>query len=320
MTTHKLEDIGFYTLSDERAKNASAQSRLMRCELVLTGRCNFHCPYCRRIGGPDIDENQARKTLELWISHGIYALRFSGGEPTLYAWLKDLVYFAASNGVERIALSTNGSAPLSAYMRLMDAGVNDFSISLDACCAEDNVKMTGGVKGAWETVTSNIAALAKLTYVTVGIVLTDDNADRVNNIVAYAASLGVADIRIIPAAQNGDRLKDVWVSEELLARFPILRYRMKNLRVGVPVRGIWPHNHNRCALVLDDMAVNSDKHYPCIIYMREGGSPIGQVGPNMRAEREAWYRNHNTFADRICRTSCLDVCAQYNDTHAELHA
>ena len=39
----KLEEIGFYTLSDERVKNTSQFSDLMRCELILTGACNFKC-------------------------------------------------------------------------------------------------------------------------------------------------------------------------------------------------------------------------------------------------------------------------------------
>ena len=43
----KLEEIGFYTLDDERAKHASETSPLWRCELLLTNKCNFHCPYCR---------------------------------------------------------------------------------------------------------------------------------------------------------------------------------------------------------------------------------------------------------------------------------
>jgi molybdenum cofactor biosynthesis enzyme MoaA len=43
----KLEDIGFYTLSDARAFNSSYNSDLMRCELILTDRCNFKCVYCR---------------------------------------------------------------------------------------------------------------------------------------------------------------------------------------------------------------------------------------------------------------------------------
>lgn len=42
-----LNNIGFYTLDDNRCKNASVSSRLMRCELILTDVCTFKCPYCR---------------------------------------------------------------------------------------------------------------------------------------------------------------------------------------------------------------------------------------------------------------------------------
>jgi hypothetical protein len=57
----RLEDIGFYTLSDQRARDVArgvydatcACDRmpfpLQRCELILTDRCNFRCEYCRGV-------------------------------------------------------------------------------------------------------------------------------------------------------------------------------------------------------------------------------------------------------------------------------
>jgi molybdenum cofactor biosynthesis enzyme MoaA len=213
---------------------------------------------------------------------GLKNIRFSGGEPTLYPGIYDLVAMSRDLGIERIALSTNGSADQSVYDRLLHFGANDFSISLDACCAEDNFKMTGGVKDAWAKVTSNIRYLSGKTYVTIGVVLTDHNMDKVNGIIAFAAELGAQDIRIIPAAQDGDRLKNVEVDETLLAKFPILNYRIRNIREGRSVRGLCAGDSTRCGLVLDDMAVNGEYHYPCIIYLREGGQPIGKVGANMR--------------------------------------
>lgn len=309
----KLEQIGFYTLSDHRSETASATSRLMRCELILTGRCNFQCPYCRRVGGSDLPQWDAESVVLQWAEDGLYAIRFSGGDPTLYPGLESLVRLATNIGVERIAVSSNGSSPLELYLRLLDAGVNDLSISLDACCAEDNLKMTGGVNGAWSIVTSNIQELAKRTYLTVGVVLTDANADRAADIIGYADSLGVSDIRIIPAAQDGNRLRDVQVPEALLAMHPILRYRIENLRAGKPVRGLCATDSRRCGLVLDDIAVNGGKHYPCIIYVRECGAPIGEVGPDARIEREWWAREHDTHVDPICRANCLDACVEYNN-------
>ncbi|MCK4814581.1 hypothetical protein KA005_02330, partial [bacterium] len=63
----KLEDIGFYTLTDSRAETASSTSRLSRCELILTSRCNFKCPYCRSVGGDDIPIKDAKDIVQLWL-------------------------------------------------------------------------------------------------------------------------------------------------------------------------------------------------------------------------------------------------------------
>lgn len=311
-----LANIGFYTLSDNRAKNASATSPMWRGELILSSRCNFRCPYCRSVGGPDIPMDQALEIVNLWADEGLQNIRFSGGEPTLYAGLTELVELAKVRGITRVALSTNGSATAKQYRELIAAGVDDFSVSLDACCAEDGDKMSGGRKGAWETVVANIQWLSLETYVTVGVVLTETNAARTEEIVRFADSLGVSDIRVIPAAQESCKLPTIAVAEDLLAKYPILRYRETNLRNGKAVRG---NPVKRCGLVLDDMAVMGQKHYPCIIYLREGGKPIGDICQTMRQQRQEWYENHDCTVDQICAGNCLDVCVDYNHKFAEWH-
>ena len=309
----RLEDIGFYTLSDERAKTQGSTNRLQRCEVVLSSRCNFKCPYCRRVGGDDLPFEDAVRLITLWGKDNLRAVRFSGGEPMLYRGLDKLVCLSHNLGMEWVAISSNGSVAWERYQKMIDLGVNDFSISLDACCAEDGDKMSGGIKGAWNKVVENIRKCAEQVYTTVGVVLTADNLSSVNDIISFAASLGVSDIRIIPAAQDYDRLHEVQVDESLLARFPILRYRINNLKAGKKVRGLEETDSHRCGLVLDDMAVNNNLHYPCIIYMREGGKPIGKIGENMRQEREAWHLMHDTHTDPICSKNCLDVCVDFNN-------
>ena len=310
----KLQNIGFYTLSDERAATASPTSPLCRCELILTARCNFHCPYCRHVGGKDLPFSQAAEIVKMWCADGLKNIRFSGGEPTLYPGVYDLVAMARDLGCERIAISTNGSADQSVYERLMKCGVNDFSVSLDACCAEDGDKMAGGVKGAWDKVIGNLRYLSSRTYVTVGVVLTRENAPNINEIIYLAHGLGVSDIRIIPAAQEGGDIPAFDIDESLLEKYPILRYRWQNLKDQKPVRGIRSCDSSRCGLVQDDMAVMGSKHYPCIIYMREGGLPIGDISGDVRQERYQWSLHHDTHEDPICKKNCLDVCIHYNNT------
>ena len=312
----KLQDIGFYTLSDERAKIASSASPLMRCELILTDTCNFKCPYCRGLkqditGTLTLD--RAKEIVSLWAAEGLRNVRFSGGEPLVYPGLLELVEFTKSLGVERIAISTNGSAPRKRYLELLEAGVNDISISLDACCASYGDKMAG-VSGAWGLVVDNIRELSKLTYVTLGIVVTEETVNQLTETISFAADLGPSDIRVISAAQFDQLLTAAEkLPAELVDRYPILRYRMDNLKQSRNVRGLSELDSHKCGLVLDDIASAGGKHFPCIIYMREQGDAIGEVGPNMRAERQSWFESHDTHQDPICKKNCLDVCIDYNN-------
>ena len=76
---------------------------------------------------------------------------------------------------------------------------------------------------------------------------------------------------------------------------------------------------SKCWLALDDMACAQGKHFPCIIHLREGGEPIGEVGKNTRAARKEWIMGHNSFKDPICLKNCLDVCIDYNNKARETH-
>jgi len=328
-TNIKLENIGFYTLSNERAKNASESSQMKRCELILLEACNFKCPYCRGLDhsiygdrkAKQLSFDEVKKVIDLWCQPvPLENIRFSGGEPTLHKNIVEIVQYAKSKGIKRIAISTNGSNKIELYQKLVDAGVNDFSISLDACCADDGDKMAGNIEGAWDVVIKNIEAISEMTYVTVGIVLTPDNVQRTVDTVLFADKLGVSDIRIISAAQWDRKLEGLEaIPQDVLDRHPILKYRVENFGCGNNVRGMRDTDSPKCGLVLDDSIVAGDFVFPCVIYMREKGLPICKVSRHMREKRVDWYRNHNTFNDPICRKNCLDICRGYNNTFRDLN-
>jgi len=314
---YSLNNIGFYTLTDKRARETHLH--LERCEMIVTSFCNFRCPYCRGVEAYSKDCNghidfaNASFVISNWIEDKLKNIRFSGGEPTLYPRILDLVQMAKKGGINRIAISSNGSLPKEKYESLLDAGVNDFSISLDACCAENADKMAGR-KGYFQTVINNIEWLSKETYVTVGIVLTKETESTVVDVIKFAHDLGVSDIRIITAAQyNGLLSKLEHLSEDILSAHPVLKYRVNNLISGRNVRGINNGDTNRCYLVQDDSVVAGNWHFPCVIHMREGGEPIGKVSSKMREERYRWSLNHNTHEDVICKNNCLDCLVDYNN-------
>lgn len=245
-------------------------------------------------------------------------IRFSGGEPTLYPDIIEIVKYCQEKGIERIAISTNGSSKLELYQKLVENGVNDFSVSLDTCCSSNGDKIAGR-KDSWYIVVNNIRELSKLTYVTVGIVLMEDNIDEVLSTIKFVHNLGVSDIRIISAAQYNKPIERLNEIEQFIRdAHPILDYRISHFNNGRNVRGITERDSNRCALILDDSIIAGDYHFPCVIYMREGGSPIGVVSKEMRKERVKWSLEQDCYNDSICRKNCLDVCIDYNNRYRDL--
>ena len=306
-----LEHIGFYTLTDARARTADSTTPISRAEIILTSGCNFKCPYCRELRDDATGVLPIESVKMMIDSWPIKNIRFSGGEPTTYPKLLEAVAYAKEKGVERIAISTNGSADFSLYQQLIEAGANDFSISLDACCSSTG-DMMAGVKGQWEKVIDNIRRISALTYTTVGIVLTQANLKEARETILLAHSLGVADIRVISAAQeNFNCIPDL--PKDVVDAHPILKYRVENLGKSRTIRGLVDTDNRQCPLVLDDVAIAKGQHYPCIIYLREKGEPIGKVGPNLRRERAEWFGKHDTYEDKICKDNCLDVCVDYNN-------
>jgi len=315
----KLENIGFYTLSNSRALNTSMNSPLWRCELLVTDKCNFNCPYCRGFklnykNGMTFDS--MKKVIDLWCDNGLKNIRFSGGEPTLNKNLLPIVNYTRCKDVERIAISTNGSQSLSYYKKLLISGVNDFSISFDACCSLTAQKMSGvNNDDLYKRLIDNIYCLSAETYVTLGVVLTNDNIDELKNIIKIGFDIGVSDIRIITAAQWNKQI-DFDIDNTILNSMPILKYRIDNIKKQRNMRGIRDNDSSICKLVLDDMCVVNGYHYPCIIHFREGGNPIGEINKSIeeiREDRNRWMRTHNTHKDSICKKNCLDVCVDYNN-------
>jgi MoaA/NifB/PqqE/SkfB family radical SAM enzyme len=188
---------------------------------------------------------------------------------------------------------------------------------LDAChpLLADSIAR---VNHQWEKIVQNIRQLSKITYVTTSIVLSNENAGQANEIISFANDLGVADIRFVTASHDEQlmlKLKDV--PSGMLDKYPILKYRVNNLRFGRQVRGLQSSDTHRCYLVLDDSVVSGKWHYPCGVYLREGGTPVGEVNPCMRRQRIEWMISKDTHADQICRQFCSDMYADYNNKFEE---
>ncbi|HIW31925.1 MAG TPA: GTP 3',8-cyclase MoaA [Candidatus Paenibacillus intestinavium] len=112
--------------------------------LSVTDRCNFRCTYCmpKEIFGDDynflpknelLSFDEITRLATLFVNLGVKKIRLTGGEPLLRKNLDVLIkQLAAIDGVEDIALTTNGLLLHRYGQQLFDAGLKRLNISLDA--------------------------------------------------------------------------------------------------------------------------------------------------------------------------------------------
>lgn len=316
-----LSRIGFLEVTEERLRRVRLDADWHYCEFLVTPRCNFRCPYCNRLTGPEtgveLPLERVLAVIDLLHAGRLRYLHLTGGEPTVRRDLLRIVQYARERGI-RVGISTNGSADPQLYLDLVDAGVELFSISLDVDSPALNPVMTGIRRDVFDRVAENIRMLSRRVYVNVGCVITPVNLPRAAEIISFISSLGAHDIKL-GTATGFNQLIDIRVPDALLDRHPILAYRIRNFRAGRNMRGLREGDADRCWMVLDDVTIAGEHHYPCAVYAREGGKPIGRVGPGMKAERLRWLGAHEPLRDPICRRFCMDFKCDYNKVFSRLN-
>jgi len=118
--------------------------------LSLTDVCNFSCDYCLPNGYQcndqkdflSIDEikNLSRAFSEL----GTNKIRLTGGEPTLRKdFIKCLQIISQTNGIEQVALTTNGYKLLENIERWVETGLTHLNVSVDTLDSRLFSSLTG---------------------------------------------------------------------------------------------------------------------------------------------------------------------------------
>jgi len=123
--------------------------------ISVTDSCNFRCPYCMpaEVFGDDylflrkeelLTFEEIARTARIFASVGVVKLRITGGEPLLRPWLPDLVrMLRAIEGIEDIALITNGLLLEKMAEPLRSAGLGRLTVSLDSLRPQTFAKLSG---------------------------------------------------------------------------------------------------------------------------------------------------------------------------------
>ncbi len=118
--------------------------------LSLTEACNFSCSYClpngyQADGRPRfLEPDEIRRLLHGFAAVGMHKLRLTGGEPSLRKDLPDIIAIAAATpGIRKIALTTNGTRLPQNLPVWRAAGLTALNVSVDSLDRKNFQRITG---------------------------------------------------------------------------------------------------------------------------------------------------------------------------------
>lgn len=117
----------------------------------VTDRCNLSCSYCEPPARTRLDRRdvlsyeEIAEVVRAAADMGIRKVRLTGGEPLVRRHVGTLVRMIAGiDGVEDLAMSTNGILLAEHARELADAGLHRVNVSLDSVVPEHYRSITGG--------------------------------------------------------------------------------------------------------------------------------------------------------------------------------
>ena len=216
--------------------------------LSVIEACNFRCPYCMPADRvPDDYGLDAASRLSFdeieglvrgFVRVGVRKLRLTGGEPLLRRHLPELIArLAAIDGLDDIALTTNGSLLAAQACALRQAGLHRVTVSLDTLDREQFATLSGG-RGDLAEVLRGIGAAKAAGFANIKlncVVQRGVNDDQVLPLAAFAREQGCTlrfieymDVgtcngwaieRVMPSAQLRDLIHARWPLHALGAQY-----------------------------------------------------------------------------------------------------
>ncbi|MEZ6015794.1 MAG: radical SAM protein [Planctomycetota bacterium] len=328
--------------------HVAATTRLHRVTVFVTYRCNLSCSYCKtivRTPGELLERPQRAETFDLLrfdamlAEHGatpIDHLHFTGGEASLSRELPAMVRRAKERGVGCVSITSNGTLAPSAYVRLIEAGIDEVRISIDeahAALGQGDTHEPSGQGRALATVRAlgALRAAGLPFFLILNTVVEPRRCADLPALVRFLLSLGADDLKLITSVDDKEalgafegRAEVVAELERLLAtypldRFPLLRRKVRTVfsaetigleTVRAPANGDW-----RCYIPLTERTVDGRYYYPCSVYLREGGAPLGaldEASDEQRRKTADFVARGDCLTDPICARYCLHCTREFN--------
>jgi GTP 3',8-cyclase len=175
-----------------------------KLRISLTDRCNFRCGYCMPTTPEWLPSASLLRRAEivrlagLFVGQGIDQIRLTGGEPLMRRDLVDCVrdlQRLRHAGLTRLSMTTNASFMAGRAAALVEAGIDDFNVSLDTVDPAIFQRMTGRpLAPVLAGIDDLLAAGAKVKLN--AVITKGDNDDDLVGLLEWAMAKGLS-LRLI---------------------------------------------------------------------------------------------------------------------------
>ena len=305
------------------SKSPSAPYRM---DLALTYKCNNACSHCyndrtRRL--KEFNKEQWIEVLDKLWQLGIPHIIFTGGEPTLYPHLAELIAHAEKNG-QITGINTNGRKLKDRIFlnELVDAGLDHIQITLESHDEFIHDSMVG-YQGAYsDTVTGIKNVVDSGLYLMTNTTMLRPNVNELDDLLEFLNRLGVRTVGLNALIYSGNGLKvDTGLRETEL---PDLLRKAQNITHKNDQRLVWytPTQYchfdpiqmelgvKGCTAALYNMCIEPDGSVlPCQSYYE----PIGNILHNdwssiWNHELAVSLRNRSNAPDECLNCEVFSTC------------
>lgn len=187
-------------------KKSFGEEPILAATIRLTTGCNLKCPHCYVNAGEKLENElslgEIKSIVDQLAELKVFSIFFTGGEPFLKKDIVEILKYTNKKGIG-IAISTNGTLLNREILEKMkNIHFDLFQLSLDGS-KEIHEKIRG--KGSWQKIISNIKLAKSILKknIGLGIVITKDNWDFLDETIANGVNLGADRITLMCLILSG---------------------------------------------------------------------------------------------------------------------
>lgn len=318
---------------------------LHRVTVFLTYKCNLSCEYCKTIPQsknelvirPQKNETYSYTDFVDYLNtlkdYKIKHLHFTGGEASLVKDISKMIKYAKNFGVEFISTTSNGTLNSSKYLELIESGLDEIRVSLDTNELILSKKITGKNESLNKTLeTMDFLSKIRTNYPNfffiINTVINNHNYNNLPNFIEFLLKYNIDDIKLITEVEKKDFIVTLKNKNEIIDKinsflekydkntFPLLRKKLNTVfeKDCIGLEEISKKNW-KCYIPFTERTVDKLYYYPCSVYLRENGEPLGKITDSYQEQINNtvnFVENGNCLEDSICKKYCLNCTKNYN--------